>query len=88
MLKHTFKVEGLHCEHCTAKVNTAIKGLLHVKSVESSFEDGVVTVVARKEVDVIEIKKIIVSLGHRITDVTSEEIAEEKKGLFKFFNKK
>ncbi len=88
MLKHTIKVEGLHCEKCEAKVNEAIKGLLKVKSVTSSHVSGETVVVAKDDVDVLEIKKIIVSLGHRITDTITEEMVEEKKGILSFFKKK
>lgn len=87
MLKHTFVVEGLHCEKCEQKVNDNIKNSLSVKSVTSSFVDGETIVVCKESVDVTEIKKIIVGLGHKILDVKTEEIKEEKKGFFSFFKK-
>lgn len=88
MLKHTFKIDTMHCEHCSNNIDNAISSNLKVKSVKSSHEEGTTVVVAKENVDVVEIKKIIVSLGHRITDTTTEEVMEEKKSIFSFFKKK
>ena len=87
MLKHTFKVEGLHCEKCDAKLSDSIKSALPIKSVTSSHVSGETIVVAKESVSVTEIKKVIVGLGHKILDTVTEEIKEEKKGLFSFFKK-
>lgn len=88
MVKHTFKVEGLHCEKCEAKVVESIRKSLSVKNVTASHVNGETIVICKENVDVTEIKKIIVGLGHKILDTNTEEIVEEKKSIFSFFKKK
>ena len=87
MIKYTFKVEGMHCEKCEAKVNAGIKSTVPVKSVTSSHVDGETIVVCKENVNVTEIKKVIVGLGHKILDTKTEEVKEEKKNIFSFFKK-
>ena len=87
MLKHTLKVEGLHCEKCEAKVNENIRTSLAVKSVTSSHVDGEVVVISKDTVELVDIKKIIVGLGHRIVDAKTEKIEEDKKGFFSFLKR-
>ena len=87
MLKHRFKIDTMHCEKCSQKIDDAISNALKVKSVKSSHEEGTTVVIAKENVDVVEIKKIIVSLGHRIVETTTEEVVEEKKSIFSFFKK-
>lgn len=87
MIKHTFKIEGLHCEKCDAKLIENIRDSVKVKSVTSSFEKGEAIVICKDDVDVLNIKKVIVGLGHKILDTQSEPYAEEKKTFFSLFKK-
>ncbi|MBQ8178192.1 MAG: hypothetical protein IJ033_03265, partial [Clostridia bacterium] len=68
-------------------IDNTISSNIKVKSVKSSHEAGETVVICKDSVDVVEIKKLIVGLGHRITD-TAVESVEEKKGLFSFFKRK
>lgn len=88
MKKYTFIIEGLHCEKCEAKVNDSIRKAVSVKSVTSSHVNGETIVLCKDSVDVTEMKKVIVGLGHKILDTKIEDVAEEKKGLFSFLKKK
>lgn len=88
MKKFTFVVEGLHCEKCDAKVSANIKSLPSVKSVESSYVDGKIEVVCKDNVELIDIKKLIVGLGHKILDTQVEDVQQDKKGFLSFFKRK
>lgn len=88
MKKYTFIVEGLRCEKCEAKVNENIRSAVAVKKVTSSHVNGETVVLCKDNVDVTEIKKVIVGLGHKILETKTEDVVEEKKGLFGFFKKK
>ncbi|WP_028897766.1 heavy-metal-associated domain-containing protein [Prevotella sp. HUN102] len=44
MEKRTYAVSGMKCEHCKAKVESALKGLDGVCSVEAHLQDANVTV--------------------------------------------
>lgn len=43
MLKNIF-ISGMHCEHCTAAVTTALKEIPGVTSVTVELESGIATV--------------------------------------------
>ncbi len=87
MKKYTFKIDTIHCGNCSKKIDDAISSNLRVKSVKSSHESRETIVLCKDNVDLIEIKKLIVGLGHRITDTIVEDIEEDKKGLFSFIKK-
>lgn len=50
-VKTEFKVEGMHCGHCAAKVEEAIGSLEGVKSVKADYDSGSVEVVSASELD-------------------------------------
>ena len=88
MKKYTLKIDTMHCEHCSNNIDNAISSNLKVKSVKSSHESGETVVICKDNIELMEIKKVVVGLGHRITDTITEDIVEEKKGLVSFFKKK
>lgn len=88
MKKYTLKIDTMHCEHCSNNIDNAISSNLKVKSVKSSHESGETIVICKDNIDLMAIKKVVVGLGHRITDTTVEDVPEEKKGLLRFFKRK
>lgn len=88
MKKYTFIIDGLHCEMCEAKVNDSIRKAVPIKNITSSHVSGETIVICKDSVDVTEIKKVIVGLGHKILETKVEDVVEEKKGIFNFFKKK
>ncbi len=66
-IKHNLKVEGMHCEHCAARVEKAIKDLGGKATVDLS--SGNVEAFLPKAVTPEAIKKAIDALGFKCTTV-------------------
>ena len=50
-IKSEFKVEGMHCSHCAAKVETAIKAIDGVKSVKADPIAKNVVIISSETID-------------------------------------
>jgi copper chaperone CopZ len=61
-------VEGMHCHSCEMLIIDEIGEMKGVKAVEASHKDGVVKVKYDGGIDVIQIKKAIISLGYKVKD--------------------
>lgn len=59
------KVEGMHCNHCKKKVETALKDL-GLKGVKIDLETGIITYKPNKKVNLELIKETISQLGYQV----------------------
>lgn len=62
-VKTVYTVEGMHCGHCAAKVETAINALEGVKSVKADPTSGNVEVTSLVELDRNKVASAVESAG-------------------------
>ena len=61
-------VEGMHCGHCSARVESALKELAGV-SAKVNLEKKTATVTMKKEYTDEELKKAVEEVGFTVTEV-------------------
>lgn len=64
----TLNVEGMSCMHCVKKVETALKEIKGVKSVNVSLENKTAEVTLKEDVDNSILKKAIEDAGYEVKD--------------------
>lgn len=64
--KRIIKVEGMSCSHCAKKVETALKEIKQVKSVNVLLEEKKVEVVLKEEIDNKILEDTIEDLGYQV----------------------
>ena len=62
----TLNVEGMSCMHCVKKVETALKEVKGVKSVNVSLENKTAEVTLKEEVDISVLKKVVEDAGYEV----------------------
>lgn len=65
--KKTFKVEGMHCEHCSNRVTEAVNSISGV-SAKVKLKQGIVIVSYADAVEDILIQEAIESAGYKVAD--------------------
>lgn len=73
-MKKVVKINGMKCEHCSSRVQSALEKLDSVKSVKVNLDKK--EAVISGEVDDQLIKDTITSAGYEVVEITV------KKGLF------
>ncbi len=68
-IKKTIKIEGMHCEHCAKKVETALSNLDNVKKVKVNLAKKQADMTLEKEIDDKLIKDAISELDFKVTDI-------------------
>ena len=68
-----FRVEGMDCASCAAKISEAVRRVAHVEDVKVSVMAGTMTVSHGQGVDIDAISKKVGSLGYRTTPVSGEQ---------------
>lgn len=63
------EIEGMSCGHCSKKVETALKDLKEVKSVNVSLEEKKAEVILKQEVDNDVLKNTIEELGYEVVNI-------------------
>lgn len=63
------EIEGMSCGHCSKKVETALKDLKEVKSVNVSLEEKKAEVILKQEVDNDVLKNIVEELGYEVVNI-------------------
>ena len=61
-----FRVDGMDCATCVAKVETATRRVPGVQDVSVSLTAGTIVVRHGKDADLVEVKRRIVSLGYKV----------------------
>lgn len=67
-MEKTFKVEGMMCPHCEARVKNTLEAMTEVAKAEVSHETGTATVVLSKNVSDDVLKKVIEDQGYKVVD--------------------
>ncbi len=65
--KKTFKVEGMHCEHCSNRVTEAVNSISGV-SAKVKLKQGIVIVSYADAVEDILIREAIEGAGYKVVD--------------------
>ena len=65
-VKTEVKVEGMHCGHCAAKVETAVKALNGVKSVKADPQSGSVEIVSASPLDLALVAQAVERIGFKM----------------------
>lgn len=65
----TIEIEGMSCGHCSKKVETALKDLKEVKSVNVSLENKKAEVVLKQEIENNILKNLIEELGYKVINI-------------------
>lgn len=60
------KVNGMVCGGCENRIQNAIKSIKGVKKVTANHQSGKVTILAKQEVDEVEINEKIEALGFEV----------------------
>lgn len=66
MQKISLKVEGMKCGGCENRVKNVVGAVDGVKSVDASYKDKIVNVIAEDSASVDEVKEVIADLGFEI----------------------
>ncbi len=64
----TLNVEGMSCMHCVKKVETALKDVKGVKSVNVSLENKKAEVTLKEDVDLSVLKKAVEDAGYEVKE--------------------
>lgn len=63
------EIEGMSCGHCSKKVETALKDLKEVKSVNVSLEEKKAEVILKQEVDNDVLTNTVEGLGYEVVNI-------------------
>lgn len=63
------EIEGMSCGHCSKKVETALRDLKEVKSVNVSLEEKKAEVILKEEVDKDVLKNTVEELGYEVVNI-------------------
>lgn len=64
--KKEYKVEGMHCAHCSASVENAVKNVEGVKSAKADAKNGSLIVVSSVEIDDAKIAEAVKGAGFEV----------------------
>ena len=64
-------IEGMHCGHCSKRVEEALKSLNGVKSVTISLEEKNAQVMLKKDIENEVLKKTIEDIGFGVVDINN-----------------
>ncbi|MBR2970307.1 MAG: heavy-metal-associated domain-containing protein [Clostridia bacterium] len=65
-VKKDIHVEGMHCGHCAASVEEAIKALDGVRSVKADPKSGIVNIVSAKAIDEAAVAQAVKNAGFEV----------------------
>lgn len=67
-MEKTFKVEGMMCPHCEARVKNTLEAMAEVSKADVSYQSGTATVFLSKNVSDDVLKKVIEDQGYKVID--------------------
>ena len=66
MKEFIIKVDGMVCGGCENRIQTAIKSMKGVKKVVADYKKGIVTILAKDDINEKEIKEKIKNIGFEV----------------------
>ncbi len=66
MKEFIIKVDGMVCGGCENRIQTAIKSMKGVKKVVADYKKGIVTILAKDDINEKEIKEKIKDIGFEV----------------------
>lgn len=70
--KKVISVEGMTCDHCALKIQTALEKLIDVVKVKVDLKSKLVLIYYQNEIDSVLLQKTIEGLGYTVTGVREE----------------
>lgn len=67
IMKHTLKIEGMHCAKCVERVNKALSELNGAENVEVDLENACASLETNAEIK--EIKEAVEDLGFEVVEI-------------------
>ncbi len=67
-MEKLFKIEGMMCPHCEARVKSAIEAMPEVESAAVSHESGTAVVTLKTDVDDAAVKAVIEAQGYKVIE--------------------
>lgn len=77
-MKHSYKIEGIHCQNCVQKISTAIKGIEGIKEVSVSVNPPKAVIDMDKHISLETLNEAVKSAGEytlKEEDIKASEIA-------------
>lgn len=68
-MKKEIKIDGMHCEHCVARVDSALAGLNGVNKVKVNLKKGLAKIECEDSVADDAIKAAVADLGFTVTAI-------------------
>ena len=68
--KMVINIEGMHCSHCTKRVEETLKNIDNIKSVKVSLENKSATIKYKGEINIEDIKKEIENIGFEFKGIS------------------
>lgn len=65
----TISIKGMHCGHCSKRVEEALKNIKYVKSVNISLENKNAVVILKADVDGEVLKNAVEDIGFEVVEV-------------------
>ncbi len=69
-MKKEIKIEGMHCAHCTARVEDALGAIDSVKKVKTDLKKGLAKIECEADISEAVIKEAIEALGFDVVSVS------------------
>lgn len=82
MVRITLDIDGMTCEACENRIDTAVKRAFRVKKSVSSSKSGATQIIAEKPIDDECLKEVVEQTGYKILGIHTEPYV--KKGIFNF----
>ena len=82
---HTYKVTGMTCSSCEAKVKSALMTIENVTAVEVSKNDNSATITMDKHIALSDFQKVLDN-KYQIAAINHNEIEEQAKSWFETYN--
>lgn len=65
----TIKIDGMSCEHCSKKVEMALKGIKEVKSAKVDLTEKKAEVILKENIDENILKSVVEDLGYEVKEI-------------------
>lgn len=85
MIRTIWKIDGMHCGMCEARVNDLVRAAAEVEKVTSSHARGETVTLSLQEIDTDSVVKKLEEQGYRVVSIEKEPY--EKKKLFAWLKK-
>ena len=65
----TIIIEGMHCNHCSKRIEESLKAVKGIKGVSINLEDKKAEVIIKKSIDNEILKNVIEDIGFKVINI-------------------